>query len=93
MDYQKTASEVVKNIGGKNNISHMEHCSTRLRFTLKDDSKANIDKLELIDGVMGVRKNVQTQIIIGNDVVEVYDKVKEIVGDIDSSINGNNGQK
>lgn len=93
MDYQKTASEVVKNIGGKNNISHMEHCSTRLRFTLKDDSKANIDKLELIDGVMGVRKNVQTQIIIGNDVVEVYDKVKEIVGDIDSSSNGNNGQK
>ncbi|MFL2062017.1 beta-glucoside-specific PTS transporter subunit IIABC [Marinilactibacillus psychrotolerans] len=93
MDYQKTASEVVENIGGKNNISHMEHCSTRLRFTLKDDSKANIDKLELIDGVMGVRKNVQTQIIIGNDVVEVYDKVKEIVGDVDSSSNGNNGQK
>lgn len=93
MDYQKTASEVVKNIGGKNNISHMEHCSTRLRFTLKDDRKENIEKLELIDGVMGVRKNVQTQIIIGNDVVEVYDKVKEIVGDIDSSGNGNNGQK
>ncbi|MFL2121632.1 beta-glucoside-specific PTS transporter subunit IIABC [Marinilactibacillus psychrotolerans] len=93
MDYQKTASEVVENIGGKNNISHMEHCSTRLRFTLKDNSKANIDKLELIDGVMGVRKNVQTQIIIGNDVVEVYDKVKEIVGDVDSSSNGNNGQK
>lgn len=93
MDYQKIASEVVKNIGGKNNISHMEHCSTRLRFTLKDDRKANIEKLELIDGVMGVRKNVQTQIIIGNDVVEVYDKVKEIVGDIDSSGNGNNGQK
>lgn len=93
MDYQKIASEVIKNIGGKNNISHLEHCSTRLRFTLKDDSKADLQKLELIDGVMGVRKNVQMQIIIGNDVVEVYDQVKEIVGEIESSNKGLNGSK
>lgn len=93
MDYQKTASEVVENIGGKDNIAHLEHCSTRLRFTLKDDSKANMDKLELIDGVMGVRKNVQMQVIIGNEVVEVYDKVKEIVGDLASSGEKQGGPK
>ncbi|WP_208560001.1 beta-glucoside-specific PTS transporter subunit IIABC [Marinilactibacillus kalidii] len=93
MDYKKTASEVVENIGGKENINHLEHCSTRLRFTLKDDSKANMDKLELIDGVMGVRKNAQMQIIIGNEVVEVYDKVKEIVGDVGGSGEKANGPK
>lgn len=93
MDYQKTASEVVENIGGKNNIAHMEHCSTRLRFSLKDNSKADIDKLELIDGVMGVRQNAQTQVIIGNDVVEVYDKVKDIVGDVSGSSNNNQNKQ
>lgn len=93
MDYQKTASEVVENIGGKNNIAHMEHCSTRLRFSLKDNSKADLNKLELIDGVMGVRQNAQTQVIIGNDVVEVYDKVKDIVGDVSGSSNKNQNKQ
>lgn len=85
MDYQQTAEEIVKHIGGKENISHLEHCSTRLRFTLHDDSKVDIKYLEQMEGVMGVRQNVQTQIIIGNDVVEVYDKVKEIVGEVSGS--------
>lgn len=85
MDYHKTANDIVKNIGGKENVSHLEHCSTRLRFTLNDDSKVNVEQLEQMDGVMGVRQNVQTQIIIGNDVVEVYDKVKELVGEVSGS--------
>ncbi|WP_080146665.1 beta-glucoside-specific PTS transporter subunit IIABC [Marinilactibacillus piezotolerans] len=93
MDYQKTASEIVKNIGGKENVAHLEHCSTRLRFTLNDDSQANIDQLELIDGVMGVRKNVQTQVIIGNDVVEVYDEVKAIVGNGNGAAEKQNAPK
>lgn len=46
MNYQKCASEIIKNIGGKDNISHLEHCSTRLRFTLYDNSKINIESLE-----------------------------------------------
>ncbi|EOT43127.1 MULTISPECIES: beta-glucoside-specific PTS transporter subunit IIABC [Enterococcus] len=80
MDYKKTAKEIVELIGGKENVAHLEHCSTRLRFTLNDDSKANIAGLEQTEGVIGVRQNVQCQVIIGNDVVEVYDEVVSLIG-------------
>lgn len=82
MNYKETAAQIVTWIGGKENVSHLEHCSTRLRFTLKDKSKADIEKLEAVDGVMGVRQNVQCQVIIGNDVVEVYDEVKKLLGEL-----------
>ncbi|MGL4695489.1 beta-glucoside-specific PTS transporter subunit IIABC [Enterococcus larvae] len=82
MNYKETAAQIVLQVGGKENVSHLEHCSTRLRFTLKDKSKANVEKLEAVDGVMGVRQNVQCQVIIGNDVVEVYDEVKKILGEL-----------
>ncbi|MBL1224001.1 beta-glucoside-specific PTS transporter subunit IIABC [Enterococcus sp. BWR-S5] len=87
MNYKEIAEQVVLQVGGKENVSHLEHCSTRLRFTLKDKSKANIEKLEAIDGVMGVRQNVQCQVIIGNDVVEVYDEVRKMLGELND--NGN----
>ncbi len=67
-------------VGGKENIAHLEHCSTRLRFTLKDDELVEKEQLEKVDGVIGVRQNVQCQVIIGNDVVEVYDEVMQILG-------------
>lgn len=82
MDYKQTAKEIVTALGGKDNISLLNHCSTRLRITLKNDNKADSAALEKIDGVLGVRKNVQYQIIIGNDVVEVYQEVNDIVGNI-----------
>ncbi|MBP1046302.1 PTS glucose transporter subunit IIA [Enterococcus sp. BWM-S5] len=82
MNYKETAAQIVLQVGGKENVSHLEHCSTRLRFTLKDKNKANVEKLEAVDGVMGVRQNVQCQVIIGNDVVEVYDEVKKILGEL-----------
>lgn len=88
MDYKKTASQIVENIGGKNNIVHMEHCSTRLRFTLKDESKANVSKLEKISGVMGVRQTAQCQVIIGNEVIEVYEEVVKITGNIEAATDG-----
>ena len=82
MDYQKTAKKILDGIGGKKNISFLEHCSTRLRFTLVDNKKVNITFLEKIDGVMGVRQNAQTQVIIGNEVNEVFDEVQKLIGDI-----------
>lgn len=78
MDYKKTASEILKNIGGEKNVSHFEHCSTRLRFTLVDNSKANIDALKAVKGVMGVVMTAQCQIIIGNNVIEVFDAINKI---------------
>lgn len=75
MDYRKIACEVLKNVGGEENVSHFEHCSTRLRFTLRDSSKANVEALKSIKGVLGVVMTAQCQVIIGNNVVEVYDEI------------------
>lgn len=93
MDYKATAADVIKGIGGKENINHMEHCSTRLRFTLADDNKADIKFLESIDGVVGVRNNVQMQVIIGNEVNEVYNEVQKLVGEVTSANSSTEGKK
>ncbi|MFD2728366.1 beta-glucoside-specific PTS transporter subunit IIABC [Enterococcus camelliae] len=85
MDTNKTAKEIVQLIGGKENVAHLEHCSTRLRFTLKDNNLVKKDQLEKVDGVIGVRQNVQCQVIIGNDVIEVYDQVQKELGEISQS--------
>ncbi|MGX7262998.1 beta-glucoside-specific PTS transporter subunit IIABC [Enterococcus crotali] len=82
MNYKETATAILSLIGGKENISHLEHCSTRLRFTLKNNELVEIEKLEKVDGVIGVRQNVQCQVIIGNDVVEVYDEMKILLGEL-----------
>lgn len=80
MDYKLTASEVLKHVGGKQNISQLEHCSTRLRFSLHDYSKVNVDHLQRVPGVIAVKMIGQCQVVIGNDVVEVYDQIIELLG-------------
>lgn len=80
MNYKQTAAEVLKHVGGKENIAHLEHCSTRLRFTLIDNSKADIKRLESIPGVIAVKMTGQCQVVIGNEVVEVYDAVQQLLG-------------
>lgn len=82
MDYIKTAEDIVQCVGGKENISHLTHCSTRIRLTLVDDSVADFKALESVPGVIGVRNTGQCQIIIGNEVIEVYEVLKSLVGDI-----------
>ena len=80
MNYKVVAEQVIKNIGGKENISHLEHCSTRLRFTLYDNNKISLNQLEAIDGVIAVKMTGQCQVVIGNEVVEVYDEVRKRIG-------------
>lgn len=80
MDYKHVAFEVLKYVGGKENISHFERCSTRLRFSLVDNDKANIEKLQSIPGVIAVKMTAQCQVVIGNEVVEVYDEVMKLIG-------------
>lgn len=82
MNHQKTAQEVLQLVGGKENIAHLTHCSTRLRLTLVDDQKADYTALEQVEGVIGLRRTAQCQIIIGNEVIEVYDALKKLVGDL-----------
>jgi Phosphotransferase system IIB components len=53
MAIQDSASQIVKYVGGKDNINTLIHCSTRLRFTLNDFDKADLDKIKGVDGVLG----------------------------------------
>ncbi|AIQ48516.1 PTS beta-glucoside transporter subunit IIABC [Paenibacillus sp. FSL R7-0273] len=81
MDSQKLAGEIIRNVGGRSNISHLEHCVTRLRFTLKDESAAQTDTINNLDGVMTVVKSGgQYQVVIGNKVKEVYKEVTDQLG-------------
>jgi beta-glucoside PTS system EIICBA component len=75
MNYKKTAVDILNNVGGENNVVHLGHCATRLRFTLADDSKVNINELKKIPGVLDVVNKAQFQVIIGNNVLEVYDEL------------------
>lgn len=74
--YDGLARIILQNVGGKQNINSITHCITRLRFKLKDESKANTDILNQTDGVISViQANGQYQVVIGNTVTEVYDAV------------------
>lgn len=79
MNYENLAKSILKKVGGENNISNLTHCATRLRFNLKDKSKANTEELKNTQGVMGVvDKGGQYQVIIGNDVNNVYKEIIKI---------------
>lgn len=77
--YDGLARIIIQNVGGKSNIISVAHCVTRLRFRLKDESKANKEILESTDGVIKVMQAAgQYQVVIGNQVNDVYDAVLEI---------------
>lgn len=77
--YDGLARIIIQNVGGKSNINSVAHCITRLRFKLKDESKANKDVLEATDGVIKVMQSGgQYQVVIGNNVADVYDAVLEV---------------
>ena len=79
--YETLAKEIVKNIGGKENVISLTHCITRLRFKLKDEKKANDDVLKNMEGVVTVMKSGgQYQVVIGNHVTEVYADVMPLLG-------------
>lgn len=77
--YDGLARIIIQNVGGKSNINSVAHCITRLRFKLKDESKANKEVLEATDGVIKVMQSGgQYQVVIGNNVTDVYDAVLEV---------------
>jgi len=80
MNHLQTALEIIAQVGGAENIEHIEHCSTRLRLSLYDNNKVNEAALAKVDGVLGVRVNVQCQVIIGHEVVQVFEAVRSLVG-------------
>ncbi|TFH45930.1 PTS trehalose transporter subunit IIBC [Streptococcus equinus] len=79
--FEKDAREMLEAIGGKENIAAVTHCATRMRFVLKDDSKADVKRLEKIPAVKGTFTNAgQFQAIIGNDVPTFYNEFTAISG-------------
>lgn len=80
-EFNQLAQAILETIGGKENISNMTHCMTRLRFNLKDQSKVEEGKLKATAGVLGVvQSGGQYQIIIGQTVNRVYSVLLDLTG-------------
>ncbi|MDF2587877.1 MAG: system, beta-glucoside-specific subunit [Anaerocolumna sp.] len=79
--YDGLARIIIQNVGGKSNVLSLSHCVTRLRFKLKDESKANTELLKNTDGIVTViQSGGQYQVVIGNHVPDVFAVVNEIGG-------------
>lgn len=84
-NYDSLAKEVVEKVGGVENINSLFHCVTRLRFKLKDSSKADREAIKDIQGVLSVVEgNGQFQVVIGNHVTDVFDTVLKLFPEIKS---------
>lgn len=74
MEYKTLAEEILRGVGGKENVNSVVHCATRLRFKLKDTNKADAEGLKKNPGViMVVESGGQFQVVIGNHVGAVYE--------------------
>jgi PTS system trehalose-specific IIC component len=77
--YRKDALDIIELVGGKDNIASASHCVTRLRFVLKDESKADKKGLDNLAIVKGTFINAgQFQVVIGNGVKDVYEELVEV---------------
>lgn len=73
MNIKSLAKEIIRLVGGEANVETVVHCATRLRFSLRDKSKADVAAIENLDGVITtVTGSGQFQVVIGNRVAEVY---------------------
>lgn len=80
MKYTEMCNKIIENVGGEKNIQSVVHCATRLRFVLKDESKADDAAIKAIPGILSlVKKAGQYQLVIGNNVDEVYHKLTSML--------------
>lgn len=93
MDYNKVAQDILDNVGGKSNVKNVTHCFTRLRFVLKDNSKADKSVVEHLEGVISVvEAGGQLQVVCGAKVTKIYEAVLPLIGELEES-SGGEGQK
>lgn len=94
IDYHKTAMELLKELGGNDNITNITHCATRLRFILKDESIVNKDKVAKIPGVITtVQAGGQFQVVIGNHVKDAYEHMIKMVTIDEEAAKGTGNKK
>jgi len=95
MDHSKLAGDIVRGVGGEKNISSLVHCATRLRFKLKNNAQANKKTIENLPGVIQViESGGQFQVVIGNEVVDVYREITKAtkLGDVKQDNQGADGK-
>jgi len=81
MSRDDEAEAIIRGVGGAENIADLHHCSTRLRFTLHDDAKADLDALKAVPVVMGaLHSGSQTQVVVGSKVADVHRAVERARG-------------
>lgn len=75
-DPAQAAADIVRLVGGTENISSLGHCMTRLRFVLNDESKADTEALRAVKGVLGtVSAGGQYMVILGKNLLPVYETI------------------
>ncbi|MBW5980373.1 MULTISPECIES: PTS transporter subunit EIIC [Klebsiella] len=78
MDYRKIADEIIKNIGGIENVKTLTHCMTRLRFVLKNEEKVNEKELRNISGVLGIARGMgQQQVVMGKNLAPTFKAITD----------------
>lgn len=79
--YEEKAQQILELVGGRENVTYVTHCVTRLRFTLKDESLVNQDAIKAIPGILGCQfTNSQFQVIVGPTVNNVYEETLKLTG-------------
>lgn len=80
-DFSPLVADVVAALGGADNVRSVTHCATRLRFKIKDSSKADIAKADKVSGVItAINSGGQHQVVIGNDVPLAYQALMDVPG-------------
>ena len=81
MNYKDLCQQIIRLVGGKDNIINVVHCVTRLRFTLNNQSLANIEKIKELKEVIDVIANEAVfQVVIGPQVMDVYKELSQLLG-------------
>ncbi|HGF7935035.1 hypothetical protein A5806_000256 [Enterococcus faecium] len=90
---QEVAKEIVKDVGGAENVNNAWHCMTRLRFDLRDEKKVDYQALEKIPQVVGTKyQSDQLQVVIGTDVADYFAPVAKELG-LDENSQQETGEK
>ncbi|HEJ7889272.1 TPA: PTS glucose transporter subunit IIA [Serratia liquefaciens] len=83
MDYKQLGLEILLQVGGKDNVSKLTHCATRLRMEFNDDSKVQAKAIESLPGVISVvERGGQFQIVVGNNVQQTFRAMQKEIGDL-----------
>lgn len=86
LDYGRVAENIIANIGGRENVAGVRHCITRVRFKLKDEGRADDDKVKNLEGVISVvHGGGEYMVVIGDAVADVYEAVCARLGTVTDS--------